>query len=214
MRGNFGDIQKWWIWLLLWWFCSWLYFSWSLTSLLQDWSLMLPSDLHLQHPHHCQHQIHHPHCQDHIHAQRLHRHQQHNNTRIISSAIQHYRFQPHLHFYDTQLLIINIVWMPFNLHNTYHPISVFMYPHHPFHQIEWSDSRANQKGGGSGRSQKDSQCLEGEEMRWGGTSIIIISVIIMAYQQITTSHIPTRWESVIMMKGGNMTQSDSHHTNR
>ena len=29
-----------------------------------------------------------------------------------------------------------------------------------------------------------------------------------------TSHIPTRWESVIMMKGGNMTQSNSHHTHR
>ena len=36
--------------------------------------------------------------------------------------------------------------------------------------------------------------------------------MMMAYQLITTSHIPTRWESVIMMKGGNMTQSHSHHT--
>ena len=27
-----------------------------------------------------------------------------------------------------------------------------------------------------------------------------------------TQHIPTRWESDIMIKGGNMTQSNSHHT--
>ena len=36
-------------------------------------------------------------------------------------------------------------------------------------------------------------------------------MIIMAYQHIPTSHIPTRWEFVNMMKGGNMTQSHSHH---
>ena len=27
-----------------------------------------------------------------------------------------------------------------------------------------------------------------------------------------TQHIPTRWESDIMVDGGNMTQSNSHHT--
>ena len=33
----------------------------------------------------------------------------------------------------------------------------------------------------------------------------------MAYQYIPTSHIPTWWEYVIMMKGWNMIQSHSHH---
>ena len=42
--------------------------------------------------------------------------------------------------------------------------------------------------------------------------IIIIIIIIMVTQHIPTSQIPTRWESDIMMKGGNMTQSNSHHT--
>ena len=42
----------------------------------------------------------------------------------------------------------------------------------------------------------------------------LLWIFIMVTQQITTSHIPTWWESVIMMKGGNMTQSDSHHTHR
>ena len=36
---------------------------------------------------------------------------------------------------------------------------------------------------------------------------IIIIIIIMAYQHIPTSHFPARWEDVIMMKGGNMTES-------
>ena len=44
--------------------------------------------------------------------------------------------------------------------------------------------------------------------------IIIVVVMMMVTQQITTGHIPTRWESVMMMKGGNMTQSNSHHTHR
>ena len=35
-------------------------------------------------------------------------------------------------------------------------------------------------------------------------------MITMAYQHIPTSHIPTWWECVTMMKGGNMTQSHSH----
>ena len=34
---------------------------------------------------------------------------------------------------------------------------------------------------------------------------MMMMIIIMAYQHIPTSHIPTRWEYVIMMKGGNMT---------
>ena len=41
---------------------------------------------------------------------------------------------------------------------------------------------------------------------------IIITMTIMVTQHIPTSQIPTRWESDIMMKGGNMTQSNSHHT--
>ena len=39
-------------------------------------------------------------------------------------------------------------------------------------------------------------------------------MMMMVTQLIPTSHIPTRWEYVIMMKGGNMTQSHSHHTHR
>ena len=35
--------------------------------------------------------------------------------------------------------------------------------------------------------------------------------MMMAYQHIPTSHIPTKWEYVIMIKGGNITQSHSHH---
>ena len=41
--------------------------------------------------------------------------------------------------------------------------------------------------------------------------VVIVIVVIMAYQHIPTSNIPTRWEYVILMKGGNMTQSHSHH---
>ena len=42
--------------------------------------------------------------------------------------------------------------------------------------------------------------------------MIILKVMMkMDYQHIPTSHITTRWEYVIMMKGGNMTQSHSHH---
>ena len=37
---------------------------------------------------------------------------------------------------------------------------------------------------------------------------------VMVTQHIPTSHIPTRWEYVIMLRGGNMTQSHSHHTHR
>ena len=40
----------------------------------------------------------------------------------------------------------------------------------------------------------------------------IIIIIIMAYQHNPTSHIPTRWGSVIIMSNGNLTQSISHHT--
>ena len=43
--------------------------------------------------------------------------------------------------------------------------------------------------------------------------IIIIIIIIMVTQHIPTSQIPTRWESDIMIKGGNMPQSNSHHIN-
>ena len=32
-----------------------------------------------------------------------------------------------------------------------------------------------------------------------------------AYQHIPTRHIPTRWEYVIMNRGGNVTLSYSHH---
>ena len=44
---------------------------------------------------------------------------------------------------------------------------------------------------------------------WSLASHIMVN---MVTQHIPTSHIPIRWESVIMMKGGNMTQSNSHHT--
>ena len=56
--------------------------------------------------------------------------------------------------------------------------------------------------------------LEGENLysiKWFqvGLIIIVIMIMTMAYQHIPTSHIPTWWEHVIMMKGGNMTQSYS-----
>ena len=61
--------------------------------------------------------------------------------------------------------------------------------------------------------------IEEEKQQWlfmeQVTIIIIINaivIVIMVTQLIPTSHIPTRWEYVIMMKGGNMTQSNSHHT--
>ena len=46
--------------------------------------------------------------------------------------------------------------------------------------------------------------------------MITMTMMMMASQKIPTSHIPTRWEYVIMTKGGNMTQSNmiksnSHH---
>ena len=44
-------------------------------------------------------------------------------------------------------------------------------------------------------------------------NLIITTIIIMVTQHIPTSQIPTRWESDIMIKGGNLTQSNSHHTN-
>ena len=37
------------------------------------------------------------------------------------------------------------------------------------------------------------------------------TMITMAYQHIPTRHIPTRWEYVIMNRGGNVTLSYSHH---
>ena len=42
--------------------------------------------------------------------------------------------------------------------------------------------------------------------------VMMMTMIMMVTQLIPTSHIPTRWEYVIMMKGGNMTQSNSHYT--
>ena len=53
----------------------------------------------------------------------------------------------------------------------------------------------------------------GEGVCYLGISMINIAII-MVTQHIPTSHIPTRWEYDIMMKGGNMTQSHSHHTHR
>ena len=44
--------------------------------------------------------------------------------------------------------------------------------------------------------------------------LLLLIIIVMVTQHITTGHIPTRWESVMMMKGGNMTRSNSHHTHR
>ena len=41
--------------------------------------------------------------------------------------------------------------------------------------------------------------------------LMMMMMMVMAYRHIPTSHIPTWWEYVIMMKGGNMTQSYSHH---
>ena len=41
--------------------------------------------------------------------------------------------------------------------------------------------------------------------------VMMMMMMMTAYQHIPTSHIPTWWEYVIMMKGGNMTQSHSHH---
>ena len=37
------------------------------------------------------------------------------------------------------------------------------------------------------------------------------SIICMAYQHIPTRHIPTRWEYDMMIRGGNVTLSHSHH---
>ena len=45
-------------------------------------------------------------------------------------------------------------------------------------------------------------------------SVTMMAMMVMTMtvtQPIPTSFIPTRWESVIMIKGGNMTQSISHH---
>ena len=41
---------------------------------------------------------------------------------------------------------------------------------------------------------------------------MIMTLMVAVTQRIPTSHIPTKWESVLMMKGGNMEQSISHHT--
>ena len=41
--------------------------------------------------------------------------------------------------------------------------------------------------------------------------IIIINIINVAYQHIPTRHIPTRWEYDMMIRGGNVTLSYSHH---
>ena len=57
------------------------------------------------------------------------------------------------------------------------------------------------------RSLKISLLLPPFKGKYNNICIIITMMIIMV-----TQHIPTRWESDIMMKGGNMTQSNSHHT--
>ena len=44
--------------------------------------------------------------------------------------------------------------------------------------------------------------------------VVVVIMMMMVNQHIPTSQIPTRWESDIMMKGGNMTQSNSHHKHR
>ena len=41
---------------------------------------------------------------------------------------------------------------------------------------------------------------------------MMMTMMTMVTQHIPTSHNPTKWESVIMMKGGNLTQSISHPT--
>ena len=40
--------------------------------------------------------------------------------------------------------------------------------------------------------------------------MMMMMMMMMVTQYIPTSQIPTRWESDIIMKGGNMTESDSH----
>ena len=41
--------------------------------------------------------------------------------------------------------------------------------------------------------------------------IIIVIIIIIAYHQIPTRHIPTRWECVMIIRGGNVTLSYKIH---
>ena len=41
--------------------------------------------------------------------------------------------------------------------------------------------------------------------------IMMVMMMMMVTQQIPTRHIPTRWEYVIMNRGGNVTLSYSHH---
>ena len=38
-----------------------------------------------------------------------------------------------------------------------------------------------------------------------------VGLVVMAYQHIPTRHIPTRWEYDMMIRGGNVTLSYSHH---
>ena len=58
------------------------------------------------------------------------------------------------------------------------------------------------------------QAVPGKRARGRCSStLMMMMMLMMVTQHIPTSQIPTRWESDIMMKGGNMTQSNSHHTN-
>ena len=41
--------------------------------------------------------------------------------------------------------------------------------------------------------------------------VMVMMMTVVAYQHITTHHIPTRWESVMMIKGGNVSPSYSYH---
>ena len=56
--------------------------------------------------------------------------------------------------------------------------------------------------------------LQGRDEEGGlnvNVMMMVVVMMMMVTQHVPTSHIPTRWESVLMMKGGNMTQSISHH---
>ena len=44
--------------------------------------------------------------------------------------------------------------------------------------------------------------------------MLMVMLVVMANQHIPTSQNPTRWESDIMMKGWNVTQSNSHSTQK
>ena len=49
--------------------------------------------------------------------------------------------------------------------------------------------------------------------RWlGSDNDVVVLMLMLMMMVMVTQHIPTRWESDIMMKGGNMTLSNFHHT--